>query len=36
MVTIDYDGVLSKLMIIFMIELGVWVILAYHNLIVSF
>ena len=33
MVTIDYDGVLTHLMIILMIELGIWVILACANFI---
>ena len=31
MVTIDYDGVSTHLMIILMIELGIWVILACPN-----
>ena len=35
MVTIDYDGVLSKMMRILMIELGIWVILACPNFIWS-
>ena len=35
MVTIDYDGVSTKLMIILMIELGIWVILACPNFIRS-
>ena len=33
MVTVDYDGVSTKLMIILMIELGIWVILACANFI---
>ena len=33
MVTVDYDGVSTKLMIILMIELGIWVILACPNFI---
>ena len=35
MVTVDYDGVSTKLMIILMIELGIWVILACVNFIRS-
>ena len=35
MVTIDYDGVSTHLMIILMIELGIWVILACPNFIRS-
>ena len=35
MVTVDYDGVSTKLMIILMIELGIWVILACPNFIRS-
>ena len=35
MVTVDYDGVSTKLMIILMIELGIWVILASGNFIQS-
>ena len=35
MVTIDYDGVSTHLMIILMIELGIWVILASGNFIRS-
>ena len=31
MVTIDYDGVSTHLMIILMIELGIWVLLACAN-----
>ena len=31
MVTIDYDGVSTHLMIILMIELGIWVIRASGN-----
>ena len=31
MVTVDYDGVSTHLMIILMIELGVWVIRACPN-----
>ena len=33
MVTIDYDGVSTKLMIILIIELGIWVIRACPNFI---
>ena len=33
MVTIDYDGVSTHLMIILMIELGIWVIRASGNFI---
>ena len=33
MVTIDYDGVSTHLMIILMIELGIWVIRACANFI---
>ena len=33
MVTTDYDGVSTKLMIILMIELGIWVIRACANFI---
>ena len=33
MVTVDYDGVLTKLMIILMIVLGIWVIQACANFI---
>ena len=33
MVTIDYDGFSTKLMIILMIEFGIWVILATGNFI---
>ena len=33
MVTVDYDGVSTKLMIILMIELGIWVIRACPNFI---
>ena len=33
MVTIDYDGVSTHLMIILMIEFGIWVILATGNFI---
>ena len=35
MVTVDYDGVSAKLMIILMIELGIWVILVCVNFIWS-
>ena len=35
MVTVDYDGVSTKLMIILMIELGIWVILECPNFIQS-
>ena len=35
MVTIDYDGFSTKLTIILMIELGIWVILATGNFIRS-
>ena len=35
MVTIDYDGFSTKLMIILMIEFGIWVILACPNFIRS-
>ena len=35
MVTVDYDGVSTKLMIILMIELGIWVIRACPNFIRS-
>ena len=35
MVTVDYDGVSAKLMIILMIELGIWVIRASGNFIRS-
>ena len=35
MVAVDYDGVSRKLMIILMIELGIWVILACANFIRS-
>ena len=35
MVTTDYDGVSTKLMIILMIELGIWVIRACANFIRS-
>ena len=35
MVTIDYDGFSTKLMIILLIELGIWVILASGNFIQS-
>ena len=33
MVTIDYDGFSTKLMIILMIDLGIWVIRASGNFI---
>ena len=35
MVAVDYDGVSTKLMIILMIERGIWVILACANIIQS-
>ena len=35
MVTVDYDGVSTKLMIILMIELGIWVIRVSGNFIRS-
>jgi len=35
MVTVDYDGVSTHLMIILMIELGIWVIRASGNFIRS-
>ena len=33
MVAVDYDGVSTKLMIILMIELGIWVVRACANFI---